>query len=130
MQEESRAVEGIDAPHAIHTTLNYPTAGCRPADEKEEEEAEEEVSGEVGWGAGRWGLVFNGSSRFHRGKTLRRRANAASCSSPPPPPSPSRDGKDVEKKGGKEKGKDGGRTDGEQAAAQKVGRRKRRREKM
>lgn len=50
MQEENGAVEGIDAPHAIHTTLNYPTAGCRPADEEEEEEAEEEVSGEVGWG--------------------------------------------------------------------------------
>lgn len=50
MQEENGAVEGIDAPNAIHRTLNYPTAGCRPADEEEEEEAEEEVSGEEGEG--------------------------------------------------------------------------------
>lgn len=50
MQEENGAVEGIDAPHAIHRTLNYPTAGCRPADEEEEKEAEEEVLGEEGVG--------------------------------------------------------------------------------
>lgn len=57
MQEENEAVEEIDAPHAIHRTLNYPTAGCRPADGEEEEEAEEEVSGEVRGKKGGGGLV-------------------------------------------------------------------------
>lgn len=94
---ENGAEEEIDAPHAIHRTLNYPTAGCRPANEEKEEEAKEEVSGEVGGkrrGGVWWPLTFLPVRRSGN--------NAPSCSSPPPSLSSPRDTrrqkKDVEKK--------------------------------